>query len=308
MKDLLITHTDLDGISPIILMNLTNIKFDHKSIEINQIDETFQELENEINNYNNIYITDLSLTEYAYSILEKHENVFVFDHHETHLWANKYSFVNVILDINGVQTCGTELFYNFLKNKYGELNKEIIKEYVQLVRELDTYNFTSETPKELEELRVSYGKTDFIKLMTKRLKKDKEHFEFTSFEKRLIKLKKNEIEKYIFKKDLKLIKYEINGLQCGIVFAERFKSELGNELNKLHPELDLIIIYDAGAAVSYRTIKDDIKVNEFASIYGGGGHLKASGSRITDETKDLIIKNYFENEKIKIKKLTSEES
>ena len=43
MKDLLITHTDLDGISPIILMNLTKRKFDFKSIEINEIESTFIE-------------------------------------------------------------------------------------------------------------------------------------------------------------------------------------------------------------------------------------------------------------------------
>ena len=34
--DLLITHTDLDGISPIILMNLTGRKFEFRNVEINE--------------------------------------------------------------------------------------------------------------------------------------------------------------------------------------------------------------------------------------------------------------------------------
>ena len=33
-KTLLITHVDLDGVSPIILLNLTGVKFEYKSVEI----------------------------------------------------------------------------------------------------------------------------------------------------------------------------------------------------------------------------------------------------------------------------------
>ena len=42
-KDLLITHTDLDGISPIILLNLTNRIFEYKNIEIHEVNDTFNE-------------------------------------------------------------------------------------------------------------------------------------------------------------------------------------------------------------------------------------------------------------------------
>ena len=66
MKDLIITHTDLDGVSPIILYSLTGNKFDYYNIEIADIMDTFKELfATNIKEYRNIYITDLSLPEEA---------------------------------------------------------------------------------------------------------------------------------------------------------------------------------------------------------------------------------------------------
>ena len=119
MKDyLLITHTDLDGISPIILMNLIEADFEYKSVDIKDLDQTFDELyeTEEIKNYKNIYVVDLSLTEHIYNLLKEHEqnNILVFDHHATHLFANEYQFVTVAVELNGRKTCGTELFYNHL--------------------------------------------------------------------------------------------------------------------------------------------------------------------------------------------------
>lgn len=205
MKDLLITHVDLDGISPIILMNLTNRKFDYKTIEISEVTTTFNELfASDLSTYENIYVTDLTLTQEIYDYLNEHKlNIRVFDHHETHLFANSYDYVTVKVCDNNIQTCGTELFYNYLKTIYPELNTKMIAHYVELVRQLDTYTFTSDLPKEVDFLKETYGKLDFIKSMTRRLKKNKEEFTLTSFEKRFVKLKTEEKMRYMQKKKRK---------------------------------------------------------------------------------------------------------
>ena len=67
-KTLLITHVDLDGVSPIILLNLTGVKFVYKNVEIADLDETLHNLidTEEINKYEQIYITDLTVPEWAY--------------------------------------------------------------------------------------------------------------------------------------------------------------------------------------------------------------------------------------------------
>lgn len=303
MKDLLITHVDLDGISPIILMNLTKRKFDYKTIEINEVEETFNELfKTDLSIYENIYITDLTLPQFVYDYFnESKNNVLIFDHHETHLYASIYEYTTIKIMENNRQTCGTEIFYNYLKEKYPSLKTPIIEDYVEQVRQLDTFTFTSDLPRHIDSLRETYGKVDFIKSITKRLKKDKKQFELTSFEKRLVKLKNDELLRYMQNKAQKMKVYDINNKKCGVVFAESNKSELGNYLSLNNPELDLIILIDASSRISYRTSHDNVSVSEFASIYGGGGHQKASGSKFDDEDRDNIIKEYFK-EAISIKK------
>lgn len=300
MKDLLITHTDLDGISPIVLMKLTNRKFNYKSIEINEVEETFKELlATDLSIYEHIYITDLTIPESIYEILKNMKNVLIFDHHETHLYANKYPFATVKVSEYGHLTCGTEIFYNYLKDIYKELDTPLIKEYVDLVRQIDTWDFTNlELAKQLGTLLSMYGKKEFIKSLSKRLKKNKEKFELTAFEKRYLKIKKEEETNFIENKNKQMVKYLIEGRKCGVVFASNCnKSELGNVLSTLHPELDLIIIIDTTKAISYRTNRDDVRVNDFAALFGGGGHQKASGSNFNDAMRDAIVKNYYKNAK-----------
>jgi oligoribonuclease NrnB/cAMP/cGMP phosphodiesterase (DHH superfamily) len=298
-KTLLITHTDLDGISPIILLNLTGIKFEYKTVEIADLETVWNELvEAGFEKYDQIYFTDLSLTQNMYDYINEHElNVKVFDHHETHLFANVYPYVTVKVDIDGVPTCATELFYLYLKKIYkDELNKKSLKQYVDYVRELDTYKFTSDIPRQIDSLKSTYGSKDFIKSFTRRLK-NKEEFSFTSFEKRLTKVKAEELQRYLEKKEKKMVRYKIDGHDVGVVFAETNKSDLGNYLSKNNPDLEFIILIDASSRISYRASRDDVNVSEFASIYGGGGHKLASGSGFTDEDRDKIVSMYFKDVK-----------
>ena len=304
-KTLLITHTDLDGVSPIILLGLTDKKFEYKSVEIHDLPTTWEELKNEgLDKYEEIFITDLTLTQEIYDDIENLKlNVKVFDHHETHLFANRYNYVDVRVDINGVKTCATEIFYLFLKKTFKELDKPIIKEYVNYVREIDTFTFTTDIPREIDNLKSVYGTKDFIKTITRRLKKNDE-FKFTSFEKRYNKLKAQEEQRYIDNRSEKLVHYKIDGHDVGVVFAERYKSDLGNVLSIDHPELEFIILIDASSRISYRAVRDDVSVSEFAATYGGGGHRLASGSRFDDEDRDNIVKAYFKDvEKIEEEKV-----
>lgn len=299
MNCLLITHSDLDGISPIILLNLTGIKFEYHSIEISEVEKTFEKLfKTDLTTYDMIYITDLTIPEAIYEeIIRRKLNIEVFDHHETHLYANKYPFVNISINFNDHQTCATELFYYYLLNEYSALNNQSIHDYVQFVRELDTYHFTSNTPRQIEALRKVLGKLEFIKTITKRLKKNKDAFTFTAFENRYFKISALECERYLQAKEQDMLRYSINEYTCGIVFAENHKSELGNYLSSKYPELDLIIIYDPSKGISYRTTHDDISVSQFAENFGGGGHQKASGSPFTITNRQAIIELYFKDAK-----------
>lgn len=306
MKDLLITHTDMDGISPIILMNLTDRKFEYKSIEIQEVAETLEEaLATGLNNYENIYIVDLSVPETIYEKLKDYNNIKVFDHHQTHLYANKYPFATVKVEEFGHLTCGTELFYNYLKSIYKELDTPLINDYVQIVRQCDTWDWVDKDfARKVGSLPYIYGKKDFIKFITKRLKKDKEKFELTAFEKRYTKIEAEEMDRYLKYKEKTLEKYLINNYKVGIVFAENYFSDLGNYLSENNPDLDIIAIIKNCEKISYRTIRDDIKCNEFAENFGGGGHAKASGSSMTKEDRFKIIEYYYKD----VKRLENEDN
>lgn len=300
MKDLLISHTDLDGISNNIILNLANRKYDYHNVEITELKDLLDELlQTDLSIYENIYITDLTVPENYYKIFqEKKLKVQVFDHHETHLYATNYPNTFVTVKLNNRPTCGTELFYEHLKKLYPILDTSLIKSYVELVRQIDTYDLTSDMPKELGTLKHTYGTKDFIKKITPRLKKNKQLFEFTAFEKRYLKIHKQEEEHFFEKKEKEMQLYEIEGKKCGVVFTGNGnKSELGNRISKNHPEIDLVIIIDTAKSISYRTARDDISVSEFASQYGGGGHKKASGSDFNDAMREEIIKMYFNNVK-----------
>lgn len=297
MKDLLITHTDLDGISPIILLNLIDKKFDYHCIDISEIPATFEELfKSNIKEYATIYIVDLTIPEMIYEELNKlNLNVLVFDHHESHIFARKYPYATVEITLDERPTCGTELFYNYLCKQTPALKKNNVDEYVEYVRQLDVYRFESDIPRKLEAIRKMLGKNEFIKTITRRLKKDKEHFTFTAFENRYYKLNTSVVERYIQLKEKEMMRFKIDGFLCGVVFAEANKSEVGNTLSIKNPDLDFIIVFDASKSVSYRTERDDVSVAEFAEVYKGGGHRKASGSPISKDMLINIIKLYYNN-------------
>ncbi len=298
MKKYLITHIDLDGISPIILLKLAGVDFNYKTTELKDLGDfinTF--VESDLSEYDTIYVTDLTLTDEMYEkLIALNKQLLVFDHHQTHLYANKYPFVTVSVDLHGRQTCGTELFYEYLKDIYKDLNKENIKEYVKYVRELDTFNFTSDLPKHLDTIKETIGANDFIKTMVKRLSKDKP-FALTTFEKRFIKLKTQELERYLQKKEKDMQAFIIDGKKCAVCFAETNKSILGNYISTKYPEYDLVVLIDASSRISYRTARDDIDLCEFVSTYGGGGHRLASGSKFDNEDRINIIKSYFKDVK-----------
>ena len=91
-------------------------------------------------------------------------------------------------------------------------------------------------------------------------------------------MEEEKINRYIRKKNRELIQTFIGDHCVGIVHAEMYHSELGNELGKENSHLDYIAILNMGGKkVSFRTIHDHIDVSAVAGGFGGGGHAKASG-------------------------------
>ena len=298
MKDLLISHiSDIDGVSPVILLKLTKVEFDYILKEPHEMDEFVEELlKEDLNSYQNIYITDLALSENFYKKIKESGYAYkfkIFDHHKTHLFAKDYE--NVVIDI---EECGTTLFYNYLSKKYKF--KKIVEDYIKHVKNLDLWLWVEKSDfmaKELGNIFDLYGRNTYIEEMYQKLKRGKK-FKWNKFENKVLKIEKNTVDRYLKKKDKELYKIEYDGYLIGAVFSERYRSELGNYLSNIHPELDLVVMINMSGGLSLRTEKD-IDISILAQKLKGGGHKKACGAPIEEEVKESILKNIFKDCKIK---------
>lgn len=299
MKTLLISHTDLDGISCNLMLDLAGIPYTYYNVEIEELEDTITKVIDNKSSFDQVYITDLTVKESDYKRLRDAQiNFLVFDHHHTHLYAENFKEATVKVEEYHHRTCGTELFYNYLKGIYQELDTPLIASYVELVRQIDTYTMTSDDARNLGTISYIYGRKDFLKKMKTRLKKDKETFTFTDFEKRYLKVHNHEFDLYCELMEKQMLTYEIHNYKCGCIFCGNTdKSELGHRLSRKHPELDLIVLIDASKSISYRTERDDVDVSKFALLFDGGGHVKASGSKFDNEDRENIIKSYFKDVK-----------
>lgn len=299
---LLLTHiADMDGISPIILMNICNFDFQYECFDVKQLDKFIEDRidSDYFDKYEEIIITDLSIRdELASKINKKYSSKFkLFDHHETAKYLNKYSYAFVKEEINGFKECATTLFYKYLIDTYDLeiLKKDNVILYVELVRENDTYDFTElrEESDNLNNIYNFFGNDEFIDTMSERLKLNSDFF-FSDIELKILRILNENKKKYLESQKDKVIIKKIDGYRIGFVYAEQYRSELGDYLGKIYyDEVDFIGIINFNRHISFRGVKDDIKINEFAEIYDGGGHPKACAMPLKDEIKDKIIEEIF---------------
>lgn len=302
MKLLLSHIADLDGVTPVILMNLLKEDFDYELFEIGEIDKfILDRIDSDyFDKYNQIFITDLGITKECVEkiVNSKYNGRFkIFDHHESHYYLNEYNFATVIEEVNGFKECGTTLFYNYLVNNYEStiLKKDSVINFVELVRENDTWQFTElkEDSMNLTALFSFYGRDTYIETYTNFLGNNKK-FYFTETELIILKSLNNEKQNYLESMKDKVLFRNINGYNVGIVFAERYRSELGHYIAEMYKDkIDFVCIINLTRHISLRGIKNDKPVNKFAEIYGGGGHPLAAAMPYPIDLKQKIIDYIF---------------
>lgn len=303
-KNCLITHiADPDGAFPIVLSNLVLDSMEYISCEVDEIDEKTEEVLTHHKEFNKIYIVDLCFNEKVAEFINNDEvlrnKVLVFDHHISREALNKYSFINVVSEKDGKKECGTSLFFKYLQGLTNNkiLSKKVLVDMVELTRELDTYDFQEDMKEDafkLGDLYSIYGRDNYIDNFTNFIRENDSFF-FTDFENRLLKLEQERKERYINEKLEEVKKATINGIPVGIVFAERYRSDLGQAIATRIPDIDIAIIINVDRSVSYRASKDEVDVNVLAIPCGGGGHKHASGSPLPDDLQEKICNYIFKN-------------
>ncbi len=308
---LIYTHTDMDGfgsnlIANYIENNYEDVKFTVKNLNYDQInEEILKDIRDEsIFTYDYIFITDISVSEETSALLnilwhsnDEYDivNLELLDHHESALWLNKYDWCNVILTKYNRKISGTELFADSI---FEDNIPEDIFNLIENIKLYDTWLWVennNQTPKKLNDLFLLLGFEAFERRL---IEVNYDVNKFILKHRLLLQIQQKQIDRYIKGKDKNLIVKEIQDRKVGIVFGDKYQSELGNTLAKLHPELDIVAMI-GDTYVSYRSVGDCEKNNckSFSELYGGGGHFNSAGSTINKS----VINNYL-NELFNIKK------
>lgn len=324
----LITHTDLDGVGCAILGELAfgdNINVEYADYHnVNDIITNFLDADTHIF-YDKVFITDISMNkEVAERIDSLPEDIkckfILLDHHKTANWLNDYKWATVSVDGKLGLESGTNLFFEylvmegfFIKERY----RDALSLFVEKVRRYDCWEWKTKY-NDTESLKLNnllwmFGREKFVTdMLDKLLKTDPLVVSegswlemFNDIDKAILHLDEEKANAYIYKKNRQLRKVSFGGNYVGVVFAEQYVSQLGNDLSELNPDCDYIAIIDMGnKKVSLRTVHNTIHLGEeVASKFGGGGHQKASGFEFNENVVSIFLTLLFHSSKDMIKKV-----
>ncbi|MBE5739149.1 MAG: hypothetical protein E7354_05435 [Clostridiales bacterium] len=302
MKTLIISHkADIDGLSPVIFLKLIRENLDVILLNAHDICPKIQEIikNQSYKKFDEIFVTDLTLDKKTCELIMStgdHQKFHTFDHHAFDLCANDYPFgVAISKNDEGVNECATSLFYKYLVETYPEtFDNNALREYTELVRLNDTWDWAKTNnldAKNLSEIHSILGRDNYIETYYNFLKNNKEKFYYTDDQQYLLKIEQDRINRYLEETEKTMFHATLCGKRCGIVFAESHRSILGNYLTEKYSHLiDFVVIINMQQGISLRSRTEDVDVSEIASIYGGGGHVKAAGAPMDNKLKKEVIK------------------
>ena len=307
MKTLILSHkADIDGLSPVIFLKLIREKLDVILLNAHDICPKIHEIikNQSYKKYDEIFVTDLTLDKKTCELIMStgdSDKFHTFDHHAFDLSANDYPFgVAISKNDEGINECATSLFYKYLVDNYPEtFDNNAIREYTELVRLNDTWDWAktnNQDAKNLSEIHSILGRDNYIETYLDFLKNNKDNFYYTDDQKYLLKIEQDRINRYLEETEKTMFHATLCGKRCGIVFAESHRSILGNYLTEKYSHLiDFVVIINMQQGISLRSRTEDVDVAEIASIYGGGGHVKAAGAPMDNKLKKEVIKMILKN-------------
>ena len=227
----------------------------------------------------------------------------LIDHHKSSLHLNEHPWASVTVNQeDGKLTSATSLLYEYVVGQNWLSHSLNIEHYVELVRQYDTWEWEANgnlTAKRLNDLFFMFSIEEFEEKIMSKLASGGS-FDFDEIEQALLKVEESRVDRYIKRKKREVYQVTVGPHVAGVVHAESYHSELGNELSKEFSHLDYIAITMVGGKrMSFRTIHDDIDVSEVAGKYEGGGHQKASGCNLTEKAFKQFVEQTFYSDPIK---------
>ncbi|MBU8907963.1 DHH family phosphoesterase [Desertibacillus haloalkaliphilus] len=305
----LYSHNDLDGVGCGVVAKIAfSEQVDVRYNSVSGLDVQVGRFLDKGRKDDVVFITDLSVNEDNERRIDTYVqdggNIQLIDHHKTALHFNEYDWGSVQVEYeDGRLASATSLFYDHLIETNQLEPTPTLDQFVELVRQYDTWEWDKNEnikAKRLNDLFFLLSIDEFEERMIDRIKNTQE-FSFDEFETKLLDLEEGKIERYVRKKRRELVQTFIGDYCVGIVHAESYHSELGNELGKANDHLDYIAIVSVGGKrMSLRTVHDEVDVSQIAGQFGGGGHAKASGCSLTEEAYKCYVAEPFAIEPLRI--------
>ena len=315
-KNILFTHTDLDGVGCVVLAKL----FFKDDIEIvycknpqecsEKILEVFEETK--FKDYSQIFVTDMSFNE---SILEDKKlykilknRCRIFDHHATAYGLRDKLPLAVIMeqDKNGKNMSGTYLFHEYLISK-GMAARSF---FVELIRSYDTWDWSkgsSQLANYLNILLFGKGRRFFVDSFVAKLeRKDINELNiFSQYERDILEFEIDRNERDIQKNLSNVMKIKTDSYTIGLVnMTTGDYSALGNRICEVF-DVDIACMFDVTTGrLSLRTTREDINLGQLltSSDFVGGGHYSSAGGNLGKEFAETIANEIVEKlvgEKVK---------
>nr|BDD45040.1 hypothetical protein 28 [Bacillaceae bacterium] len=267
---IMFSHNDLDGIGcGILFKSVLGIYAEVHYCGYHNVDEIIIERLNEIEESNErpqIVISDLGIKPETTERVDRYQGEkILLDHHKTNHWiAEKYDWA--VID---EEASGTLLVFNYIDGI-----PEKYRNFAIMVDDYDRWIHNYPESKQLNRLFFIQG----IKRFEERCLHCERPHSLYRIDKLLLELEEEKIEHYIDKLEKSIHIYGLSGdKKLGVVFADRYQSEVGHELIQ-RLDLDAIALIDANLKkISFRS-KPNFDVGEIAKRLGGGGHKNASGA------------------------------
>lgn len=268
-----ITHNDLDGIGCAILMEKVFPDIKTFPIDYRELPKVLPRVLEKAK-MDQVYITDIALTEELAKLCDDHGKVQHIDHHvSSKKVSDKYPW-----SLFDVKNCATYLLWKML-SQYANL--EDYKEFVELVDNYDTWGHgtqPTEEAKDLNRLLKMLGPDVFAQRF-----KHKSSVKFNDVEEAIINVDKHMEERYL----QEAITYtqamrDKDGNIFLLVAAEQYTSSLANYLLQQFEEAEYVVILDMLHDKASLRSKGKVNVADLAKACGGGGHAKAAGFLMSD--------------------------
>lgn len=299
----LLTHiADTDGLFPVILAQLVFGEIDYDLLQIEEVDDKVNEILPIIEQYNQVYITDLNISKELAQVIEENpiyrKRITIIDHHIGKIDMNDFSFITVIdQDEQGIKQSATSLFYQYLIEHYDIpiLHKPCILTLVEYIRKVDTWTW-QDVPESMWIARLLdiFGAHYFLEHYLEYVKTH-DTFEYEQKDLYLLEVEDIRIHNYIEMVKEEIIPVKIDGYHVGVLFSDRYTSDVGNALATMYQDTyDLIaMIKMRTGRISYRAVKSEVDLTVFAKKYGGNGHKHAAGSAVPESLKQEIIATIY---------------